>query len=340
MIKVKLWGKLNETCRVKSRKGGKRHRERIEKKLRKIDEFLRIMDKEEGGPGDKSGKGGHPIQSNITDNESAKIKGPHGVIQGYNGIAVADCKNQVIVAAEAFGTGPEAETFPLMLDKLNEAMREITGKEEPLKDALVTADTGYFSEDNLQAAAEREIEVLIPDQQFRKRDEQFAEQRNHKHGTYYSIEDFEYDDEEDRYICPNGKTLKRKPDTKLRGKPMLKWQALVSDCKICPLKDKCMKVRGNKRGSKKTILLLDRKGKENLSLKMRDKIDNPIYRQVYGQRMRIIEPCFSNITYCKGMDRFLYRGKEKNNAQWLLFVTVHNIGKCVPFMTRRRRKKK
>jgi hypothetical protein len=63
------------------------------------------------------------------------IKGPHGVIQGYNGIAIADSKSQVIVAGEAFGSGPEAEGLPGMMDKLNETMKEITGKEEPLKGA-------------------------------------------------------------------------------------------------------------------------------------------------------------------------------------------------------------
>jgi transposase len=41
-------------------------------------------------------KGAKEIQSNVTDNESAKIISAHGVIQGYNGIAVADAKNQVL----------------------------------------------------------------------------------------------------------------------------------------------------------------------------------------------------------------------------------------------------
>jgi len=34
-----------------------------------------------------SGKTGKPIKSNITDNESAKMKTSHGVIQGYDGVA-------------------------------------------------------------------------------------------------------------------------------------------------------------------------------------------------------------------------------------------------------------
>jgi hypothetical protein len=62
---------------------------------------------------------------------------------------------------------------------------------------------------------------------------------------------------------------------------------------------------------------------------MRDKIDNPAYREIYSRRMQIIEPVFANMTYCKGMDRFTLRTREKVNIQWLLFTIVHNLSKCV-----------
>jgi hypothetical protein len=118
-----------------------RYIERIEKKLKKINTFLK-------GAKGKPGPSGQEVQSNITGNESARIKGPHGYMQGYNGIAAADAENQVIIAAEAIGSGAESGCLPEMLDSLNETMQEITGKEEPLKKSLVTADTGYFSEEN------------------------------------------------------------------------------------------------------------------------------------------------------------------------------------------------
>jgi hypothetical protein len=63
---------------------------------------------------------------------------------------------------------------------------------------------------------------------------------------------------------------------------------------------------------------------------MRKKIDEPKYRALYGRRMRIIEPYFSDMSYCKGMNRFSLRTKIKVNIQWLLYCIVHNIGKCMP----------
>jgi transposase len=326
-------GILNGTCEevIHDKKLGKRHKERIEKKIKKIDKFLALTDKE------KLGASGEPVNSNITDNESATIKGPHGVIQGYNGEAIADGKSGVIVAAEAFGSGPEAKSLPGMLDKLNETMKEITGKEAPLKGALVEGDTGYFSEENLQEAAKRDIEVLIPDQQFRKRDEHFEGRKGHSADEHFTRDDFKYNKENNTYICPAGKTLSYKGYVKLVRSMGDKYQASIKDCRGCPFADKCMKARDNKRGAHKTLFIPDYGDTENLSEKMREKIDDPIYRQLYGQRMRIIEPCFSDITYCKGMNRITLRGKEKANTQWLLFITVHNIGKIMTAMMARRR---
>lgn len=61
---------------------------------------------------------------------------------------------------------------------------------------------------------------------------------------------------------------------------------------------------------------------------MREKIDSPEGRKIYGKRLgNIIEPVFANIRACKGMDRFTLRGKIKVNIQWLLYYIVHNIEK-------------
>jgi len=39
-----------------------------------------------------------------------------GVIQGYDGVTAVDSKNQVIVAAEAFGQGHEQDLLDPMID--------------------------------------------------------------------------------------------------------------------------------------------------------------------------------------------------------------------------------
>jgi hypothetical protein len=111
-----------------------------------------------------------------------------------------------------------------------------------------------------------------------------------------------------------------------------KYQAKSSDCKNCPLQQRCIASRGGK-SPKRTLYIVDRSEGENLCEEMRKKIDEAKYRALYGRRMQIIEPCFSDIRYCKGMDKFSLRTKIKVKIRWLLYCMVHDIGKCIPRIT-------
>ena len=295
----------------------KRRIERVEKKLERINKFL-----ETAQP--KKGAGGAEIKSNITDNESAFIMGPRGYIQGYNGIAAADSGNQVIIAAEAAGSGPEGNSLPRMLDSLNENMKTITGKKEPLKRALATADTGYFCEDNLREAAGRNIPVLIPDAYFRKRDPCFDGRKNHA-SKQYTSKDFIFSRRGNYFTCPAGEKLTRQCGVTVRNTIMPQYKPHRG---VCGNVKKCINARNGK-NPRRTLYVKGKPHEENLSERMRNKIDDAAYRELYSRRMQIIEPVFSNMTYNKGMNRFTMRTQIKVNIQWLLYCIVHNIGKCV-----------
>lgn len=64
----------------------------------------------------KIGKQKKEIQSNVTDNESAKMATSHGVIQGYNANAMVNEAHQVIVNADAYGPGDDGKSMHPMLD--------------------------------------------------------------------------------------------------------------------------------------------------------------------------------------------------------------------------------
>lgn len=302
-----------------------RHLININKKVEKIQAFLETEQP-------KIGPRGTEVQSNITDNESAKIKSSNGVIQGYNGIAVADAKNQVIVAAEAFGRGQEQRFFAPILSQLNDNLKNLTRTKSPLKGTTVLADTGYFCEENLKIAAEKKINAIIPDNHFRQRMEGNAERGRYIGKDYkYTQADFKYNKKRNFYICPNGKKLTFIGHHKLYGNSGNKFQSKVGDCKDCSHRNKCFK-RNVENARRRTLYIVDSKHSVNYSEEMRKKIDRPDIRNIYSKRMGIIEPVFANITSCKRMDRFTLRGKDKVNIQWLLYCTVHNLGKITKAM--------
>jgi transposase len=301
--------------------------ERLKKKLHKLEKFLETAEP-------KMGVSGSEVKTNITDPESAYIKSSEGYIQGYNGITISDSANQIVICAKAIGSGPESGSFPEMLNKLEENMKTVTNKEDPLKKSLIAGDTGFFTEANLQEAAARGIDVLIPDPQFRQRDPYFAEKKNEKvekaNDRKYTQEDFEYDEKNNIYKCPSGETLEYKGEVELRNNSGQKYQAKSGVCAKCPLKEKCITVKKNaSKNPARTLYIAEQKYEENLSEQMRKKIDDPVNRELYSRRMQIIEPVFANIKHCKGMDRFMHRGEEKVDTQWQLYCIVHNIGKCI-----------
>ncbi len=83
--------------------------EKYEKKIQKIDTFL-MKNKQRIGARKKE------VKSNITDNESAKLKSNHGIIQGYNALAAVDSKHQVIVSAKAVGTQGEGSYLKSLIE--------------------------------------------------------------------------------------------------------------------------------------------------------------------------------------------------------------------------------
>jgi transposase len=310
----------------------KRSIQNAKKKLKKLNEALEKLEP-------RKGLAGAEVKSNITDNESALIKTKEGYVQGYNGISIADSANQVIICAGVTGSVAESGKFPLMLETLKENMKELTGKEEPLKKSIILGDTGYFAEDNLKKAAELGIEALIPDSQFRQRDPHFAEKKREKvKKKLFSKEDFQYNEDANIYICPNGKELKNIGETAIEKSSGIKYQSKGKDCIECPILEQCIKKRKSKKPADKkqkkrnpvrTLFIALKAYADAFCEKMRNKIDDPAYREIYSRRMQIIEPVFSDITYCKRMDRFTLRGEEKVDAQWKLYCIVHNIGKCI-----------
>jgi hypothetical protein len=61
--------------------------------------------------------------------------------------------------------------------------------------------------------------------------------------------------------------------------------------------------------------------------RMKQRIDSPQGRRLYGRRIAIVEPVFANLRHNKRLDRFTLRGRHKVDTQWKLYCLVHNIEK-------------
>lgn len=302
--------------------------ENIRRKINKIKDFLKSYD-------DKKGPRGNIKKSNITDNQSAKMPSSHGVVQGYNGVAIADSKHQIIVHAEAFGQGQEKDLLKPMIEGARENYRAKGNKEDIFKETKVITDTGFYNKENLQFLDEENIDAYIPDNNFRKRDPRFNTAKRHTQpidrkktitrGKYFQPKDFKYDETINKMICPAGRQMYiRNSNYQYKGSKAVAYMARIKDCRGCKLRPRCIR---NKTTSARQVHIFYERKDNHLLKRMREKIDSAVGRYIYSKRMQIIEPVFANIRSNLRLNKFSLRGRIKVDIQWKLYAMVHNIGK-------------
>ena len=207
---------------------------------------------------------------------------------------------------------------------------------------VLTADTGYCSEKNLEFLSSENIQSVIPDNQFRLRDPIYSESEtflahkekrqatrldHKKTRTIFSSDDFVIDFENKKAVCPNGKVMIYLGDNfeTING-PHIRFRGYLKDCRACPLQEQCMK-KAVKLQGRQISVLIEGKRKVTLLDQMRKVIDSEDGKQIYSRRMHTIEPVFGNICSNKGLNRLSLRGENKVTAQWQMYCMVHNIEK-------------
>jgi transposase len=301
----------------------------------KVEKFLATHE-------DKIGKSGKPKQSNITDNDSAKMPTSKGVVQGYNGVALADSKHQVVVHAEAFGEGQENGLLVPMLESVRETFNELELSEDILKESKLTADAGYSSEANAEYLFEHQIDAYVADNLFRKRDPRFASAARHKPAredepfarpkkddALFQPRDFQPASDLSHCICPAGQRLHRNgANVVVDGRIGTKFRGSKRACGACPLRSKCLRHPEHSPYRQVVFFRGFVPGQPEKYLdKMKRKIDSAVGRYEYSRRLGLIEPVFGNIRSTKRLNRFTLRGRRKVNAQWQMYCLVHNIEK-------------
>ena len=280
----------------------KKRIERLERDAAQIRDWL------QRNPDERRGVKGAVRKSNRTDNESAKMATGKGVIQGYTGVTAVDAAHQIIVEAQAHGTGSEQELLIPVVTAMHGML---------MADSLITADAGYHSDANLQQLAAMSVNALIADNDMRRRDERFATQEHHKAApdplhnkadpapgqtaAVFPTSAFTYDAAARTCICPAGKSLNRNGGQSVnRDNIWTRFQGKPRDCGPCELRAQCLETPATT--AVRSVMFF--RGKttplpETHTAQMKRRIDLPEGRTRYAQRFGAVEPVFGNLCYNK-----------------------------------------
>lgn len=333
----------NDTLDDARKKRSEQAIETLTKAHEKIDKFLKMNTPRIG-----EGKQKKEVKSNITDNESAKMTTSKGTIQGYNGVATADKKHQVIVDAQAFGSGQEHHTLTPVLETIKARYQTLGLSDDIYKDnVIVTADTGFANESNMKYLYEQGINAYIPDNQFRSRDPKFEKQKA-KYGKRHQkpksqqakkvipASAFEFDPTDLSCRCPAGNEISyRGTRDDSNGNKRATFEGRLNQCRHCDIKEQCMKnpsSADHRKGAGRQVSFALTKGRRPTHTDwMKHRVDSDEGKLIYSHRMSVVEPVFANIGTQKRLNRFSLRGRKKVDSQWKLYCMVHNIEKIANY---------
>jgi len=293
----------------------KKEIERLQEKMRKLEEAGQAIDKKQAGAKTKTEKELNRNKTyNTTDPEAKLMKMKKGkrYNPAFNG-QIATSK-QIILAYDVTDDGIDTKLLIPMIDKTEDNTKK---KVEKAK-----ADASYFSKENMEKINEKEIDAYIPDKAKALEERQ---ERNNEIPKY-DKRNFKYDEKKDEFVCPENNRLSFKG---MNRKTVKKY--ICSDCKNCLAKSKCAK-------SENRCVYIDWK-LEKYKLEMRKKLNSEEGKNKYLERMSDVEPVFGNIIYNQNAGHFLCRGKPMVKIEFGLSCLAHNLVKISNWINKDRNDK-
>lgn len=262
-------------------------------------------------------------------------------------VAVVDDKAQVVVQAEAHGSGYEAHLLAPVLEATREAfvqhqlgadifepptaastVRPFVSAIEQIQVDAYVADRDYRRPLPVFADAVRYKEREPKERALKRKRERDASPP--KQSPLFALSDFIYDEQRALCICSAGhKLYQTGRDMLFNGYRVDSFRAPITACRDCHLREKCL--RYSERTKQRQLMVVKhregeqkpRSGARKKDAPTQRKFDTPFGRALYSKRMGTVEPVFAN-PQNKGMRRFTLRGRTEVNAQWKTFTMVHN----------------
>jgi IS5 family transposase len=226
---------------------------------------------------------------------------------GYKAHIVMEEESGIITAV---GTTPANATDGSQLQPLLKEQEKL----HSLRPQEVTADKAYDWGENLESLAGKKTVANIA----------LSKQVNRLGAGYFTVDDFLYDPENIKLMCPAGHiSTSCYKEILYNYKPGYAFQFRASLCNVCSLKAKCVK---NDQGRRVFISYY-----EPYFRMARERLATEEGKQAYRNRYKIEQKVADLTRYC-GLRRCRYRGLGRAGIHTLLATTVCNIKRMVKLL--------
>ncbi len=242
---------------------------------------------------------------NSTDIDSVNGKTRQGSHAIMNCEVSTDEKHGLIVNSEAVSQNTDFNQFAPQLEQSTETLGKLP--------ANAISDAGYFSLADIEKVPES-INVIMPTQK------QAQKENKKKDLKPFGKEEFKYDKERDEYICPEGKTL-RKKGIAFSDENKICYKANGKDCCSCKHFGVCTPSKSGRR--------IVRMVNEEIKEKLEEVYQKKESQELYKLRKEKAELPFGHMKRNLGAGQFLLRGKKGVNAELSILSTCFNIARMI-----------
>jgi len=240
-------------------------------------------------------------QISLTDSDARSMKTRGAGIVGYNVQTAVDAKHHLIVEHEVTNVGSDRDQLSSMAKKARAAIGSTT--------LTAIADRGYFKGEEILACREAGIVPLVP----------ATTTSSAKAEGRFDKADFIYDQQKNEYRCPGGQSLIWRFATIEKG--MTNHRYWSSNCKGCPLKEKCTPSpqRRVTRWEHQDVL---------------DEMQTHLEQQPDAMRIRrsSVEHPYGTIKSWMGWTHFLTKGLERVQTEMGLHVLAYNFKRLMSLL--------
>jgi transposase len=215
----------------------------------------------------------------------------------YKAHVAVDDKSGVVVDVKV--TTGAANESPELIEQVKRVEENVG-----VRPGCVTADTGYSSGESYSKLEEMGIKPFI------------IARKEGKRGKCISAQRFKYDSVNQIVKCPAGKILRRS----YRDDKSWCYVAEVSDCRACPLKERCV----SKSRKSRRLQIFDGHEARLRALRRKARGDED-YTEALKRHKWMVEGRHAEAKVIHGMNRAQRRGLENVSIQVLLTAVVMNL---------------
>jgi transposase len=240
-------------------------------------------------------------QISLTDPDARSMITRGAGIVGYNVQTAVDAKHHLIVAHEVTNTGSDRDQLSGMAKEARAAIGTTA--------LTAIADRGYFKGEEILACHEAGIATLVPKTMT----------SGAKADGRFDKADFIYDAAKNEYRCPAGQSLIWRFAAVEDGMKLHRYWS--SNCKGCPLKEKCTPSPQRR---------ITRWEHQDVLDDMQARLD----REPDAMRVRrsTVEHPFGTIKTWMGSTHFLTKGLERVRTEMSLHVLAYNLKRMIALL--------